>query len=504
MSHDLRLLGLPRDATTRDIKRAYARLLKATRPDGDARAFQRLHEAYERALAAATRREAHPAIDDIDDIDHDPAGEELSADVEPLQSAHAPHGDAHADHHRLLDGADATPAPPAPRVFHLGPFVDALEERLGHGGTRLLEWLRADPVLWDVQVKQAVAGPLVQALAERGAIVAHEELEALATFFGLDIHGLRRLGMLEAWTHLLDTAEALGLADRHGPGREERWLEALARRELMGPPDAGRRWLLKLLPLAPGRVAALRADILERLGDAGGRHLDDDAQAYWRDAGDTRRYAPARLALGALRLLALVATALLVAVALPSGPDAAPLQARLATALWLSGGIAAGWATLGGAYALMATTHRALDARGLPRTLWTVGLMVALMLVALAAGSDGERLAAGLFGGAVALGRVAIRRLGPAIVLAIGSLLLVASVLGPWLPGDVPKAGLTVLLAGLLAPAALLASDLRQARRERRPLNTLRPGEHDRRSWRLAFGSVVLGVAIGAAWLALT
>lgn len=494
MSRDLQLLGLPGDASTRDIRRAYARLLKSTRPDDDAHGFQRLHEAYERALAAAAWRERSAAAQEADGHDRDDGA------LDP----HDPHDPYDDDDDGTDAPADADPEDP-PRVFHLGPFVEALEDRLGRGGAPLRDWLRADATLWDVQMKEAVAGPLVRALAERGTILAHDELEAIAAFFGLDIHGLRRHAVLEDWNHLVETAEALGLADRGAAAeREERWLERLAKRELMGPPDAGRRWLLRLLPLAPGRVVALRESILDRLGEAGERHLDAEAQAYWRDAGDTRRYAPARLALGALRLVALLAIALLVAVALPSGPDAAPQDVRVAKALWTSGGIALAWATLGGAYALMTVAHRALDARGLPRGLWAAGLMVALMLVALAAGSDGERLAAGLFGGAIALGRVATRRVGPAIGLAIGSLLLVASVLGPWLPADAPKAGLTVLLAGLLAPAALLASDVRQAHRERRPLNTLRPNENDRRSWRLALGSVAMGVAIGAAWIALT
>lgn len=47
------LLGLTPDADVRSIKRRYAQLLKSTRPDEDAEAFQRLREAYERALSIA-------------------------------------------------------------------------------------------------------------------------------------------------------------------------------------------------------------------------------------------------------------------------------------------------------------------------------------------------------------------------------------------------------------------------------------------------------------------
>ncbi|MFV9654502.1 hypothetical protein ACNFCK_06235 [Pseudomonas sp. NY15366] len=47
------LLGLTPDADVRSIKRRYAQLLKNTRPDEDAEAFQRLRDAYERALSIA-------------------------------------------------------------------------------------------------------------------------------------------------------------------------------------------------------------------------------------------------------------------------------------------------------------------------------------------------------------------------------------------------------------------------------------------------------------------
>jgi hypothetical protein len=52
------LLGISDDSDTATIKRAYARLLRTTRPDEDAAAFQRLNAAYQTALAQATQRQA--------------------------------------------------------------------------------------------------------------------------------------------------------------------------------------------------------------------------------------------------------------------------------------------------------------------------------------------------------------------------------------------------------------------------------------------------------------
>jgi hypothetical protein len=62
------VLHLHDDAETRDIKRAYARLLKTFRPDEDAEGFQRLREAYEQALAIAQWRLENAEPADEDDV----------------------------------------------------------------------------------------------------------------------------------------------------------------------------------------------------------------------------------------------------------------------------------------------------------------------------------------------------------------------------------------------------------------------------------------------------
>ncbi|WP_305955827.1 J domain-containing protein [Pseudomonas sp. S150] len=62
-------LHLPDDADVRDIKRSYARLLKTFRPDEDPEGFQRLREAYERALAIAQWRLENAEQEDEQDAD---------------------------------------------------------------------------------------------------------------------------------------------------------------------------------------------------------------------------------------------------------------------------------------------------------------------------------------------------------------------------------------------------------------------------------------------------
>src|SRR5579863_5725496 len=59
------LLGIEPTDDVRAIKRAYARLLQVHRPDEDQEAFERLRQAYERALASVPTRE-RPALPTLD------------------------------------------------------------------------------------------------------------------------------------------------------------------------------------------------------------------------------------------------------------------------------------------------------------------------------------------------------------------------------------------------------------------------------------------------------
>lgn len=61
MNWAFELLSLSLDADLVSIKRAYARLLRTTRPDEDPAGFQRLHAAYKLALAHASEQPTEPA-----------------------------------------------------------------------------------------------------------------------------------------------------------------------------------------------------------------------------------------------------------------------------------------------------------------------------------------------------------------------------------------------------------------------------------------------------------
>lgn len=62
MTNAWHILGLEPGADERGVKRAYAALLKRTRPEDDAAAYQALREAYEQALTMARRAGAQAAV----------------------------------------------------------------------------------------------------------------------------------------------------------------------------------------------------------------------------------------------------------------------------------------------------------------------------------------------------------------------------------------------------------------------------------------------------------
>ncbi len=328
-------LGLPRTASSREVRRAYARLLKATRPDEDPQAFQRLHEAYEHALAMATWRERQAAATAEGDA---PADEEAGAgDAGEPSSASPSAQDAPAPASPPASPPTpprAMPAPrrperPRPAPFALEPFLDELGRQLGVEG-RLRGWLQQHEALWDLELKQALALPIARALPVRDFLLDEPEYEALRQFFGIDATLLHRHHLSPQW-HLIERrarAHAHDLAarqrleamtrsrgdrDRHDEGVRPPdtsfWLDYLAWRELYAPPDSVRRFMLTLLPTGPLRAARMLGDLERRIGpEAAAKALEHGGKDFWRSAGDIGRYTPERLRIGARRLITLAGT----------------------------------------------------------------------------------------------------------------------------------------------------------------------------------------------------
>ncbi|QQP96706.1 J domain-containing protein [Lysobacter enzymogenes] len=124
-------LGLSADADEAQIKRAYARLLRANRPDDDPAGFQRLNEAYQQCLEWARRRVAAEvamatdAFEDEDDAEDDDAlaqGMRMPPAPRPAPIPLAPAGGSTAP---TPPAAPLPSAPPAPRAPFVAPPAPA-------------------------------------------------------------------------------------------------------------------------------------------------------------------------------------------------------------------------------------------------------------------------------------------------------------------------------------------------------------------------------------------
>lgn len=222
-------LGLSADADEAQIKRAYARLLRITRPDDDPAGFQQLNDAYQRCLARARQRavataevgfDAHDRRGHEDDARGNDAwtaadafefkpiaieprvqapevGREprIVAPPDPFARPNAAAGaGAHTATHPnplladlyALATATAVQAEPA---FDLAGFLDELSHAAQTKPPEALQrWLDHHPELYSLTQQQAVARELVAHLSYAPSLYI-AQLDIVLRFFGLDTVG---------------------------------------------------------------------------------------------------------------------------------------------------------------------------------------------------------------------------------------------------------------------------------------------------------------------------
>ncbi len=334
MIQALRLLGLADDADERAIKRAYATKLKTTRPDEDPEGFQRLHEAYQAALAWV-RSGPHDGDawdedwDDESDAPEDDAeqglGDATSVAREP---AHAQmHAAAHED---TAPPATQTAAPPVEDDAHEAPpegavvfdhdaFFDTCF-RLALDGVEgdLRRWLDAQPILWSLAHKAQIGHWLLHAMHHRQPPMAPSRFDLLMDYFslidlrnGYDTYYLHRLRhrLQIAWE--LKTSQLHALAGRTAD--EGTSVTSAVRqvrrivRDLSRPFDWPRALLSALMPMYPSAVRRFlyRLD-LGRLDDLP-PPIDPAQVAFWDAASDRSRLTRQRLAVVGSRVAAYAA-----------------------------------------------------------------------------------------------------------------------------------------------------------------------------------------------------
>lgn len=165
MSHwPYALLGISDDADERTIKRAYARLLKTTRPDEDPAGFQRLNEAYQAALSYQRHQES-------ESLDEDDALDDTVSRSRTYEPSLAP---------VPLPGAD----PIAPPVDESRLLDDLLARASRELPSLLRQHLAHHPDLYALDTKRRVGAEVFEQIAYEGVTVSPGNLAVLGEFFG--------------------------------------------------------------------------------------------------------------------------------------------------------------------------------------------------------------------------------------------------------------------------------------------------------------------------------
>lgn len=252
------VLGLRPGADAREVRRAYARLLKQTRPEDDPQGFQQLHAAYQYCLAAEAQENLAPA------------------DPPAMPEAHPGHlaeGDALAGVHppgRASDAmARAEPAA-AEAATAAAPFV--LEEFLAQlvQAARNLDpesfsdWLARHPDLFGVAIKDSVAETALEVLVDVPLDSPRATLSAAARFFRIEDMGPRGWHLQERMDQAIVRQQFQAMLRRGDrlprPEASERALDAVIDTELFAPATT---WQTLLLLVWPGTVTQAWSRLLD-------------------------------------------------------------------------------------------------------------------------------------------------------------------------------------------------------------------------------------------------
>jgi hypothetical protein len=164
------LLGLPMDADAASIKRAYARLLRSTRPDDDPEGFQRLHAAYKAALAFAERPQPSQANAAVVVTASEPVRPPV---VPPEPESAAPSSAAAGLRQRTVDINIL-----ATEVIRTATETD--------DSAALAQWLQGRSEFWSIMIKQQTGNLVMRRLFQQPQAIAPQSMDSLLQFFDLD------------------------------------------------------------------------------------------------------------------------------------------------------------------------------------------------------------------------------------------------------------------------------------------------------------------------------
>lgn len=330
------ILGIERDADATTIKRAYAKAVKAHRPDVDAEGFQRMTDAYHACLSWDQWSEDDTYEENgIETNGESIADGDEATETEPVEN----------DPDVAIEICDPGAAHP-----ELQPFLDQLTAHALAGSPAALEdWLRDLDAFYPLGAKATAVDSVIDHLESLDSPLAPDVLHVVLVFFAID-----HLDATQPWRNsrvarlrrAALTARAFDQRIATLQRSDHTFFDRMMLRELIGPRSRWRTIFLALVPGMPSRIAALHAELAEAGEEAARNGFDRETVALWLRATDMHRLDPIRLAIVGARLASiyLIAYALNSQMTRPS-PLFAEKTLLLLACLWAAKalfGLAAG------------------------------------------------------------------------------------------------------------------------------------------------------------------
>lgn len=286
MSHH-GLLGIAHDATVVEVKRAYAKALKLTRPDGDPLAFQALQEAYTHCLEHAKYREVNG--EDPEEIE-----DEMAFDFSEVTRDTSTGSLEDIELSFQQEESDET-------------FIEQFTERfVSDEPTEMARWLNAHPAMVSIIRKDAMRWDVLDAMDGVFPAVSEKMMEVVKQFFGLDQLDFRAPWLIDRLTTIegeFDSAREFKQLKEHYSDPRTKYFDRLIYRELTAPFNWARRLFCMLMFGIPSRIGELWMK-LETIDPTAARAtVRSESALFWFDANLDNTITWQRLSVVVTRIL---------------------------------------------------------------------------------------------------------------------------------------------------------------------------------------------------------
>lgn len=315
------ILGLQPEASLADIKRAYARLLKKTRPDDDPTAFQRLEEAYERCLAlkrmhagrvdgqsmgewpvaSATGRTSQCEVeDDTKSLEIDALNRTsgILPEAEPIRSRIV-RIDPQLRVRTRNDGQNDSIPLARPEAALNALLEEVVVEAERQDAAQLGHWLHTHDAMVALDIQQLLSTRLPGYIMERKPKLDVEKLRVLYDYFlGTDYNANYSNPQIRL---TFEHAKCEEQFQRDLASLRRRYSSTIDRMlfdELFGPAKKLRRSLLLSLPTMTERMGNLLTEVRRFDSQRAAQSINSEALALWSYLS-----APGKLPLGLVALV---------------------------------------------------------------------------------------------------------------------------------------------------------------------------------------------------------